>query len=517
MDIGNVTLRPYQAEHVEKFLTQKACLISYGKRGGKSIAALAITHKVMERGEAGPVLIISDKTSPWTRDHRKIGYPPEVLHLIYDNEESPHRQAQAKTRFREALAHCQPGHFYQIHRAAVTSEFGLLANIPWLAVIGDELHGFKNRNAQRTKALKKIPTRYKIGLTADPNDCNPQDIWSLLNWLQPKQYTSFWRWVQKYVEVSEEYGQHGKYFKLGAPINVEEFRAEIEPFFVKMSLEEIDPGQVPHIYEERIVGMTSEQQEAYDQMVEWQMMQLGDDMVIADYTMIANMRMQQLAQAMGRPEFRKVWRTVEVWNSETRSREKRRQLCDTVTIRQIEPSPKLDDLMYVLQCTNPRPEFDPDNIPDNAADLLRDTAPGPTVIFSQFPGMVDLACKRMDRLGIKYIRAHNDAQSIAAEEKFQSGAVDILIGSTGVISESLELDRAQTLMFVDCPWNPRVRGQAIGRGQAVGKRTPLRIIDFRTRGTVDFARLDRVRTRQQWKDMLLGRETYDDQHATDCG
>lgn len=482
MDIGNVTLRPYQAEHVEKFLAEKSCLLAYDKRGGKTIASLGITHRIIEAGGVGPILIISDKTSPWTRDHRKIGYDPNTLHLIFDGETVPHRQSRARASFRDLLDDPQPGHFYQIHRAAVAHEFGLLANIRWLCVIGDELHGFKNRNAQRTKALKKIPTRYKIGLTADPDDCNPQDIWSLLNWLRPKQYSSFWRWVRKYVDVSEEYGQHGKYYKFGAPINVEEFRAEIAPFFVKMSLEEIDPGQLPHIYEERLVSMTQEQQEVYDQVAEWQMMQLGDDLVITEYPMVAYMRMQQLAQAMGHASFRQVWRTITEDDPKTGGKRKIRKLCDTVRVSQIEPSPKLDALLE---------------------DLIDD--PTPTIVFSQFPMMIELACMRMDQAGLKYVRAHSDSQAIEAEAIFQRGDVDILIGTTGVIAESLELDRANVLRFLDQPWNPRVRGQAIGRGQAVGKRTALRVVDYRTKDTVDFARLERVNTRQQWKDLLLGR------------
>lgn len=490
VDIGNVTLRPYQAEHVEKFLHVKACLIAYRQRGGKSIASLGIVHRIMERGETGPVLIISDKTSPWMRDHCKIGYDPATLHLIFGGEKPSYSkgkavmstaQRRARDRFRSLLSDPQPGHIYQIHRAAIVHEFGLLANVPWLAIIGDELHGFKNRNAQRTKALKKIPTSYKIGLTADPDDCNPQDIWSLLNWLYPRTYSSFWRWVKKYVEVSEEYGQHGKYFSFGAPINVEEFRAEIAPFFVRMDLEEIDPGQLPHVYEERIVGMTHEQRVAYDQMAAWQMMQLGDAVVMAEWSVVAYMRMQQLAQASGRAETRQVWRWMNEDDPDTGGKRKVRKLCDTTKIWQTEPSPKLDALMVELE------------------------QPRPCIVFSQFAGMIELACSRMDAVGIKYVRAHSDAQAIEAEKRFQAGEADILIGTTGVIAESLELDRAEVIHFLDQPWNPRVRGQAIGRGQAVGKRTPLTIIDYRTKDTVDFARLKRVRTRQQWKDMLLGR------------
>lgn len=476
MQIGNVTLRPYQARDVERFLQTDGCLVAYDKRGGKSITALAIAHKLVERGASGPILIVSDKTSPWIRDINKIGYPDETLHLV----DRPKR-----LQFQSEVANWEPAHFYQIHWAGLAPEVGLLQSIRWTAIIADEAHAAKNRNAQRTRALKRLRTKFKIGLTADPDDNVPQDIWSLLNWIRPKEYRSFWRWVRKYVEVEEVPGKHGTYMVFGEPINVEEFQAEIREFFVSMTLQEIDPGQVPDIYEERIVQMTPEQAEAYQNMLDWQMMQLDDELVMAEYPMIAGMRLQQLAQAYGVAETRQVWRWVRERDPNSGKIAKVKKLVDTTTIHQVEPSSKLDALMEAL--------------------LDEENPPGPTIVFSQFPGMVKLACKRFSDAGLNYVSVLVNDEINEAERRFQSGEVDIIIGSTHHLSESIELYRADTEMFLDCPWNPRIRGQAIGRAKAVGKRTPVRIIDFRTDGTVDLGRLDTARTKQEWKDVFLGR------------
>jgi chromodomain-helicase-DNA-binding protein 7 len=481
MQIGDIALRQHQAESVSKFLDKRACLIGYGKRGGKTITALALTLRRLETADTiGPTLIISDKDSPWTRDVAQIGIPKDQLHLIFGGESDHSSRLKAKSVFRGLLESPQPGHFYQIHWAGLVPDFERLAKTNWFAIIADEAHAAKNRKAKRTKALKALHTRYKIALTADPSDNAPQDMWSLLNWLYPKQYTSFWKWVRQYVEVSSKTGRHGDYFKFGAPINVEEFHKEIEPFVVVMGLEEIDPGQVDHIYEEVHVDMTPEQEQAYVSMLEWQLMELGDDVVISEWPMTNYMKLQQLAQAYGEAERKQVWR----WVNE--DGKKVRKQVETVTIHQCEPSPKLDAIMDRLQ--------------------VGDT--GPTIIFSQYRGMVRLLCKRLDDAGIKYVSVLDQAESNEAEKAFQGGQFDLIVGTTGLMSESIELGRAATVMFCDCPENPRVLGQAIGRAQVYGKRTPIRVIHFRTRGTVDSLRLDRVRTKQQWKEALLGREVF---------
>lgn len=483
MEIGGVTLRPYQEREVNKFFEVPSCLAAYDTRGGKTIVGLALTLcRLAELPHDGPILIVSDETSPWERDLIKLHIPAE--RLVVHGTTKDKGYARIRDEWRKQIEDPKPGYFYQIHWAALIHEVARLARVRWHTILADEAHAAKNRNAQRTKALKRIRATFKIGVTADPDDNSPVDIWSLLNWCYPSKYTSFWRWAKKYVEIHEGRNPKtgGKYFSFGRPINVEEFRAEIEPFFVRMSLDEIDPEQQPDVFDEIIVDMTPEQREVYDQMLNWQMMHLGEDLVIADYPMIEKMRLQQIAQSMCYVENRLVWRWVKEFDAEGNKVRVRKQV-ETVTLHPMEPSPKLDGLM-------PR--------------LIE--VPKPTVLFSTFPGIIEMACKRLSDTGMSYVHVRDRGQTNEAMRRFQAGEVDLIAGSTGIMAQSIELSRATRVAFLDVPWNPRVRRQAIGRAKAVGKREPVEVIDVRTRDSVDFLRLDRVRTKQSYKNELLGRE-----------
>jgi SNF2 family DNA or RNA helicase len=71
----------------------------------------------------------------------------------------------------------------------------------WDVVILDEVHYIKNRKSQRAKWIKKLKAGLKIGLTGTPVAEYPQDLWSILNWLDRKQFSSFWNFVANYCEV----------------------------------------------------------------------------------------------------------------------------------------------------------------------------------------------------------------------------------------------------------------------------------------------------------------------------
>lgn len=69
------------------------------------------------------------------------------------------------------------------------------------AVVVDEAHRMKDRKsltALRLNYFKKVPIR--IALTGTPATNRPWDVWSILNWLFPDEYKSYWQFVNEYFE-----------------------------------------------------------------------------------------------------------------------------------------------------------------------------------------------------------------------------------------------------------------------------------------------------------------------------
>lgn len=67
------------------------------------------------------------------------------------------------------------------------------------AVIVDEAHRIKSRTKITPKAvfkLSKIP--YRLALTGTPAPNKQEEVWAILHFLYPKEYSSYWDWVEKH-------------------------------------------------------------------------------------------------------------------------------------------------------------------------------------------------------------------------------------------------------------------------------------------------------------------------------
>src|SRR5262245_26475770 len=89
--------------------------------------------------------------------------------------------------------------------------FPLLNRVEWNVVILDESHRYLSgvRSTQdltlQGEALLALKIRdggLKVALSGTPMRGKPKNLWGTLHWLRPDRYTSFWRWAQQYLEIS---------------------------------------------------------------------------------------------------------------------------------------------------------------------------------------------------------------------------------------------------------------------------------------------------------------------------
>lgn len=74
------------------------------------------------------------------------------------------------------------------------------------AVVFDEAHFLKNKDAKRTVAAKQIPAKFHMGLTGTPILKQPDDLWSILNavdWHYSGK--SYWNFVNYFCNVVDGY------------------------------------------------------------------------------------------------------------------------------------------------------------------------------------------------------------------------------------------------------------------------------------------------------------------------
>lgn len=71
-------------------------------------------------------------------------------------------------------------------------------------VIIDEAHRIQTRSSAATSAVYEfIHAPYKLALTGTPSSNKPYQIFSILRWLYPKTFTSYWRYIDEFYKAEK--------------------------------------------------------------------------------------------------------------------------------------------------------------------------------------------------------------------------------------------------------------------------------------------------------------------------
>lgn len=78
----------------------------------------------------------------------------------------------------------------------------------WDTVVVDESHRALIRTehipTQTRAGFVLLATRRRLALSGTPMRGKPEQLWGTLNWLRPDLYTSYWKWVKLYFEVTAD-------------------------------------------------------------------------------------------------------------------------------------------------------------------------------------------------------------------------------------------------------------------------------------------------------------------------
>ena len=66
----------------------------------------------------------------------------------------------------------------------------ILQYIPFQFIVVDEAHRLKNQNAKILTTLKKLPCKRVMLLTGTPIQNNTNELWTLLNYIEPSVFPS---------------------------------------------------------------------------------------------------------------------------------------------------------------------------------------------------------------------------------------------------------------------------------------------------------------------------------------
>jgi intein/homing endonuclease len=165
-------------------------------------------------------------------------------------------------------------------------------HVAFETIIVDESHMLRNRKTAMFKALKKLKSTYFLALTGSPVVNGVGDLWTQLHLLDPKTFSSYWRFVNQFCVVTvDEFGTH-----VGGVRDAGGLQRALAPYMLRKTKQEVLTELPPKIRQIVPVPLTPRQRALYDDLADDLMATIGaDDSVLLVPNVIAKItRLRQI-------------------------------------------------------------------------------------------------------------------------------------------------------------------------------------------------------------------------------
>ncbi|KAM7006205.1 LOW QUALITY PROTEIN: chromodomain-helicase-DNA-binding protein 6 [Tautogolabrus adspersus] len=256
-------LREYQLEGMNWLLfnwyNRKNCILADEMGLGKTIQSITFLYEIFSMGIRGPFLIIAPLSTitNWEREFRT--WTPLNVIVYHGSQISRQMILQYEMFYRDSQGNTIPG-VLKFHGVITTFEM-IMADCPelkklhWRCVVIDEAHRLKNRNCKLLEGLKLMNLEHKVLLTGTPLQNSVEELFSLLNFLEPLQFPSESSFLEEFGDLKTEE-------------QVKKLQAILKPMMLRRLKDDVEKNLAPK--EETIieVELTNIQKKYYRAILE---------------------------------------------------------------------------------------------------------------------------------------------------------------------------------------------------------------------------------------------------------
>ncbi len=323
-------------------------------------------------------------------------------------------------------------------------------------IILDEAQRIKNWQTKTANSIKRLQSRYAFVLTGTPLENRIDEIYSIVQFLNPNIFGPLFRFNRDFYRLDERGMATG--YK-----NINLLYERLKPIMLRRKKDEVE-GELPQrLVKNYFVQMSDTQQVRYD-----------------EYEVMVS---RLAAKARKYPLTFEEMKKLQVGLSCMRI------LCDTPYIldQKITISPKIDEIMPIIE------------------ELLEDKS-RKIIIFSEWEKMLQLLSHSLKAKGINISWHTGSFTQLQRREEInrfkQSSDYNVFL-STDSGSVGLNLQVADTVINLDMPWNPAKLEQRIARAWRKHQKKPVQVINLITEDRIEHRILHIVEQKQFLSDNVL--------------
>jgi superfamily II DNA or RNA helicase len=323
-------------------------------------------------------------------------------------------------------------------------------------IVLDEAQRIKNWQSRTAQAVKRLRSPYAFVLTGTPLENRIDEIYSIVQFLDPALLGPLFRFNRDFYELDERGRPTG--YK-----NLDELHRRLAPVLLRRRKDEVE-GQLPGRTDKHyFVPMDEEQAARY-----------------VDYEKkVAQLAAQARRRPLSPAELDKLQRWLSCM----------RMLCDTPYILDSDcrVCPKLGELEEILRevLAEPGAKALVFSEWERMLELVRELAAGMEIGFAWHTGSVPLARRRED------VRRFKDDPGCRLFLSTDSGGV------------GLNLQAANVVINLDLPWNPARLEQRIARAWRKHQTRPVRVIHLVTDGSIEHRMIPLLAGKQALADSVI--------------
>lgn len=454
-----VVFKPHQLEGVRKLDKMSSFLLADEMRLGKSLQALAVAAVDFQRGHASRVLLVSPASVKWNWLENEIEGHTHFTAMVLDGTK-PQRKKQL-VKYVEDGIDILIVNYEQV--VAHLREFNLIG---FDICILDEAHYIKGQGSARTKACQSIVAKRFMLLTGSPMLNHVDDLWSLLYRIAPTEFPKYYSFLNRYAV----YGGYEDKSIVGVK-NERELNARLATHMLRRERKDVIKRSTEEKeYVSILVDLHPEQRKLYDEA--------KDELKI---TVPDNPTAMELENALVRML-------------------RLKQICGTTAAIEGFPedhSTKLD-------------------VCEERIRELVENGERKTVVFTQFREVLACTARRIEKWKkingekVRVFTLHGDVEmkdrvALINEWRDYDGPA-VIVAMIQVAGVGLNMSAADTAIFLDRVWAPKINEQAEDRLIGMDKDRPVSIINIVTRKTVE-QRIEQILKR---KSQLFGAIVQED-------
>ncbi|MEH2444315.1 MAG: SNF2-related protein [Nostoc sp.] len=385
----------------------------------------------------------------WEREVNK--FAPSLKILQYHGDKRPKGKA-----FLEAVKN---------HDLIVTSysllhrDIKSLQSVSWQIIVLDEAQNVKNPEAKQSKAVRQLEATFRIALTGTPVENRLQELWSILDFLNPGYLGNRQFFQRRFAMPIEKYGDTA---------SLNQLRSLVQPFILRRLKSDRDIIQdLPDKQEMTVFcGLTGEQAALYQQVVEQSLAEIDSAEGLQRRGMILALLIK-LKQICNHPAQYLKQATLEQHNSAKLLR--------------------LEEMLEEVLSESDR-----------------------ALIFTQFAEWGKLLKPYLEKqLGREIFFLYGSTSKKQREEMIDRFQHDpqgppIMILSLKAGGVGLNLTRANHVFHFDRWWNPAVENQATDRVFRIGQTRNVQVHKFVCTGTLEEKIHDMIESKKQLAEQVVG-------------